>query len=119
MDDQLTTTLARDAFNTLCGDKLGDGQNRKVFVCAANPGYVVKVETKATHFQNHMEFNFWKCAEDLPHIARWLAPVMSISANGIILIMRRTEPVRTSELPKRLPWWLADLKQHNFGMLKG
>jgi len=102
----------------LCGDKLGEGTTRRVYVCRLNEQYVVKVEPRGTAFQNVEEWKawWWACGHQKRH---WLAPCEFISPCGLILIQQRVTPLRRGEHPRTIPAWLADLKKENFGMLDG
>jgi hypothetical protein len=64
-----------DAFNLLCGDKIGDGIHRTVYACPLMPGWVVKVENAFNrYFANVFESKFWDDHKHAPKIAEWLAP---------------------------------------------
>ena len=113
---------AIEAFNLLCGNKLGGGVHRDVFVCRIDPTMVVKVETDMPwrYFANAMEMRFWNRNEHLPQIAQWLAPCKFMSPDGRIMLQRRAEPVRSSDqLPDKLPSFLIDIKRENFGFING
>ena len=108
----------RESFNLLCGEKIGEGIGRKVFVCALAPNYVVKVEQGRESFQNILEWETWNRVSYRKE-KRWFAPCRSISPNGVILIQDRTRPPDKAELPKKVPVWFSDLKESNWGMLRG
>lgn len=111
-----TDATFEDAFNLLCGDKLGEGIHRTVFECRIRPDLVVKVEDEEWRsFANVREQRFWDDHEHMPDVAKWLAPCESLSPDGRILLQRRVTPVL--ELPKQLPNFLTDRKAENFGML--
>lgn len=101
-----------------CGERLGQGIGREVFVLATDPTKVVKIETQAQSFQNILEWEAWHAAKDGP-TAKWLAPCHFISPSGIVLIMDRTQPLRRGEEPDRMPVWLTDFKRTNYGLLNG
>lgn len=107
----------REAFNLLCGDKIGGGMSRTVFECALLPGYVVKVETDPRRFQNILEWETWHMVADAP-ASRWFAECRWISPNGKVLIQERTRPAGALELPEKVPVWFTDLKRQNWGMAK-
>ncbi len=110
----------QDAFNLLCGDKIGEGTTRTVFECKLRPELVVKVEDgDMRDFANVVEAKFWSEYEGSPAIAKWLAPVEFLSPDGRILLQRRADPVREKELPKKIPAFLADTKVGNFGRISG
>lgn len=108
----------REARWMLCGDKIGEGSARKVYHCRINDQYVIKIETMGGSFQNVSEWNTWTWLCDGP-MAKWFAPCEFISPCGLILMQRKVEPVRKSDLPKRLPEFLCDLKPENFGFMDG
>lgn len=109
----------RELRSVALGDLLGEGTGRKVYVCKLNSNYVVKVEENARSFQNVAEWDHWSWVSAVAPMARWLAPCEFISNSGAVLIQRRVEPLRRSELPKRIPAFLTDTKLENFGMLEG
>ena len=107
-----------DAFNLLCGHKLGSGMTRTVYQCNVDKSLVVKVENAdvRTHFQNLMEWFVWSrvCGTDYE---KWFAPVVEISPDGRLLLMKKTMPL--SELPTSMPAFFTDFKRANFGLLNG
>lgn len=105
----------KEAFNTLCGDKIAHGMSREVFACRIDPKCVVKCEDTAGHFQNIIEWETWQRVKDTPY-SRWFAECKWISPSGCVLIMERTRPASPSEFPDRVPVFLTDLKRSNFGM---
>lgn len=103
----------------MCGKLLGHGISRKVFACSQSPTMVVKVEDDdGPWFQNIIEWETWRHVQDSPE-ARWFAPCHHISPNGRVMLMARTEPCPRTRLPDRLPKFLSDMKQDNFGLLRG
>lgn len=111
-----------DAFNLLCGDKLGEGIHRTVFACRLRPDLVVKVETSGEwrYFANVQEMKFWNDHEHREAVAKWLAPCEYLSPDGRILLQQRVEPLRaTDAMPDKLPAFLTDIKRDNFGLLGG
>lgn len=104
-----------EAFNLLCGEKIGRGMSREVFECALLPGHVVKVETNAHRFQNIMEWETWQIVQRTA-ASRWFAACKWISPNGKVLIQERTRPPAPSEFVDRVPVWFTDLKRTNWGM---
>lgn len=114
--------IAADAFNLLCGRKLGGGIHRDVFECRLRPDLVVKVETDTNwrYFANVHEMKFWDDNQYHKAVSRWLAPAEYLSPDGRILLQRRVEPIRESDkLPEKLPAFLSDIKRDNFGWLDG
>lgn len=112
--------LYYDAFNLLCGEKIGSGMTREVFTCNIDAKFVVKVEATEvrTHFQNMMEWFVWKRVVGTP-FEKWFAPVHEISPDGRLLIMHRTKPLTDAVLPEKLPSFFTDFKPNNYGILKG
>lgn len=109
-----------DAFNLLCGNKIGYGMTRQVFECNLRKDVVVKVESAEvrTHFQNLVEWMVWSrvCGTEFE---KWFAPVVEISPNGRVMVMQRTTLIGRSELPTKVPCFFTDLKHANWGMLNG
>lgn len=117
------------------GRKLGEGTARKVYALKdpwswtthnetgapinddRNPSFVVKFEkTERGAFQNAQEWAVWKWVRGTT-MEKWFAPCEAISPCGMYLIQRRVEPLRANELPKKLPAFLQDIQQENFGRL--
>lgn len=48
---------------------------------------------------------------------KWFAPVVQISPNGRILVMKRTTPL--GELPNSMPAFFTDFKRANYGVYEG
>lgn len=107
-----------DAFNLLCGHKLGSGMTRTVYQCNVDKSLVVKVENAEvrTHFQNIMEWFVWNrvCGTDYE---KWFAPVVEMSPDGRLLLMKRTTPLGVP--PEKMPSFFTDFKPENFGLLNG
>lgn len=102
------------------GEKLGSGVSRDVYACRMNPDLVVKIEKTedGRMFSNFQEFDLWNEANSQhPEVAKWLAPVISLSTNGLVLVMKRTKPLK--KMPKELPDFFNDIHDGNFGMLNG
>jgi hypothetical protein len=110
-----------DAFNLLCGDKIGEGIHRTVYECALMPGWVVKVENVFNrYFANVFESKFWADHEHAVQIAQWLAPCGNMSPDGRLLLQKRVDPVPLNyELPEKMPAFLCDFKPSNYGLLDG
>jgi len=110
-----------EAFNIIAGELLGEGACRKVFACKIDTSLVVKVEKDPQGmFQNAHEFRMWQECQTYRKVADWLAPCVSISTHGMVLIQKRVEPVPAGQLPKQLPTFLIrDRKPSHFGMFEG
>lgn len=111
--------LSGELRSQLLGKLIARGQFRKVYACRYDPTIVIKVEDYTNDkFHNVIEWRTWQDHSDFDKIAKWLAPCLSISPNGAVLIQRRAEPLKT--LPKRLPRFLIDdIKPENFGLING
>lgn len=120
--------LLIDFLNLFCGEKLGEGVSRTVFVMRMNPTKVIKLDKGDGRFQNIMEHKTWKDAEGTV-LEQYLAPVLDISANGKVLIMERVMPLPSIHEAKQgaskflknvmIPDVLTDHKPENYGILKG
>lgn len=111
-----------DAFNLLCGKKIGEGIHRDVFECRLRSDLVVKVEAETDwrYFANVLEMRFWSDAQYCEKISQWLAPCEYLSPDGRILLQRKVRKIADiSELPRQVPAFLTDLKADNFGVLDG
>lgn len=113
------TVTFEEAFNLLCGDKIGEGIHRTVYRCRIRNDLVVKVENgDYRYFANVMEQKFWNDHQDYDKVARWLAPCEYLSPDGRILLQKRAEPLRDKDMkPDKLPAFLTDVKPDNFGWL--
>jgi len=109
-----------DAFNLLCGEKIGQGIHRMVFECRIRPDLVVKVENddEWRYFANVQEMKFWSDFQHAPNWSKWLAPCEYMSPDGRILLQRKATPIReVDDLPSQLPAFLTDIKRENFGWI--
>lgn len=116
-----TSTLAMDVASMVLGAHLGDGQFRSVFEWLPRRGVVAKLENGAASFHNVTEHAVWSEVKGSP-LAKWFAPVVEISACGIILLQARTKPLKESErklFPKRVPAIFHDIKPTNWGWYQG
>ena len=109
-----------DAFNLLCGEKIGAGIHRTVFECRIRPDLVVKVENddEWRYFANVQEMKFWSDFQHAPTWSKWLASCEYMSPDGRILLQRKATPIReVDDLPSQLPAFLTDIKRENFGWI--
>lgn len=106
-------------FRALCGKRLGDGHSRAVYECELNPEYVVKFCIYEGGFQNVWEWETWLELRSSKWHSEWLAPCVSISPCGSILIQKRTKPLGKRRLPAKVPKFLSDVHRSNFGVYKG
>ena len=114
-----SSRVVEDFVRLFCGELLGNGMSRQVFVLETDPTKVVKVESYSGYFQNVREWELWK---DLGHTkyGKYIAPCVSISPNGSVLVQERVEPITQDELrAARLPSFLCDFKASNYGRYKG
>lgn len=113
--------ITLDAFNMLCGDKLGSGIHRDVFTCRIRDDLVVKIETTIDYryFANVFEEKFWADHRHYAKIADWLAPIEFLSPDGRLLLQKRVDPIKDNEIPDMLPAWMTDIKAENFGRYEG
>ncbi len=103
----------------ICGDKIGSGAHRDVYILKQNPEYVVKIErdmsngnfANVTEWRNYIDNKYWTWFE------QWLAPCEMINETGQILIQRRVVPGRRKDYPKYIPKRFTDLKITNFGWI--
>lgn len=111
--------IFKDAFNLLCGDKIGDGSFRTVYECRIRPDLVVKVENISSWRDPHnmLEAQFHSDFKDHKVIGKWLAPIHFVSPDTRIILMERAMPIFDSELPKKVPACFHDVKPANFGRL--
>lgn len=113
-----------DMINMFCGERLGYGAFREVYVHNFDPTLVIKIEHMRSYKNertvcNFQEFENWKSFQYCDKISKWLAPCVSLSPDGRILLQKRAEPARVSELPDKVPKFLTDLKTSNFGFIDG
>lgn len=116
----------KDMFNMICGEKLGSGIHRCVYECKTDNRYVVKVEYEPQDgyrsFANVLESKFYDDHIEYEAVSKWLAPCAYLSPDGLVMMQRRTEPVRSTEFDEMrhtLPMFLTDIKAENFGFLDG
>lgn len=120
--DYFNNPVSSEFFSLMCGDVVGVGISRTVFDYKPDPTCVIKFEGYGSHFQNVLEWDLWKQYNQNPRnkITRWLAPCVSISHSGSILIQKKTKPVPfTLKLPTHVPAMFGDMKRENFGMYQG
>lgn len=118
MIDEPSLDVKNEVYSVLRGELLGEGCARETYALKLNPNLVMKVENVQRSFQNVLEWEIWKRAQGTKW-EKYFAPCVSISSSGSVLIMDRTEPIRLSEAPKRLPDVLTDIRLGNFGLLNG
>jgi hypothetical protein len=105
----------------MCGELLGRGVHRDVYVLKQDPRYVVKIErdpstgsfANVTEWRNYINNKEWKFLGD------WLAPCELINETGQVLIQRRVsrEGKTKKDYPKEIPCMFTDTKYINFGWI--
>jgi len=109
-----------DLIISFIGKKIGSGSFRTVYEYNFDKSYVIKVEHGNSEC-NLMEYTLWKEIEnlcgDLAWVRDWFAPVLWISPNGKVLVMKRTQEKDNKERPRKVPDFFTDLKRDNFGWI--
>jgi hypothetical protein len=113
--DDLAKHTHRECANLLLDDLIGVGTHRAVYSSSLLPDCVVKIET-GPRFANIIEWEVWSRIQST-EFAKWFAPCVSISPNGLILIQKRTQPAY--DFPEKIPAFFSDIKGQNWGMLEG
>lgn len=105
----------------ICGEQIGEGLFRDVYVLKQNPEYVVKVERnpRLTSFCNVMEWRHYNDNKEWEWFVKWLAPCVLINETGQVLIQRRVTHGPRKDYPKYVPAVFTDLKVRNFGFADG
>lgn len=109
-------TTARDTAGLFFGKILGSGMSRIVYQHIGDPTLVLKVESGGNRFQNVLEWEVWQTVKDTK-FAKWFAPCIDISANGIILVQKKADIIPKNQYPKKIPRFFMDTKYENFGMI--
>lgn len=110
--------IFEDMFNLVCGDLIGSGIHRDTFHCKLDENRVVKVQQEMGTFANSQEYFLWQDYQFQDSVSKWLAPCYLLSENGRVMIQHKTQPI-VGELPKKLPYFLTDIKRENFGTIDG
>lgn len=103
----------------ILGEELGYGASRTVYASRLNNNHVIKIASSDSYyFQNIIEHLLWRDAQGT-WLEKWLAPVISMSSTGRVLIMERGKPISEREMPKRVPAALIDdIKPENYVRLE-
>lgn len=105
----------------ICGELIGLGLYRNVYVLKDNPAYVVKIENDMRHcvFANATEWMNYINNKEFKFLEEWLAPCEMISQTGQVLIQQRVyrDGKKKKDYPKHVPTMLTDLKYENFGWI--
>lgn len=118
---QLSNKNFKQQIKFLCGEQIGEGLYRDVYVLKQNPNYVVKVEAdpSRTTFANVTEWRNYIDNKDWKFLALWLASCEAINETGQILIQERVNwnNKKRKDYPKYIPSVFTDLKLKNFGWI--
>lgn len=103
----------------LCGERLGYGLHRHVYVFKQFPEYVIKLErdmgsgqfANVTEWRNYINHKDWKW------LGRWLAPCVTINETGSVMVQKRVTPGKRKDYPTHIPCLFTDLKLANFGWI--
>lgn len=117
-EEHFKTTVSRDLLALCCGDHLGSGVGRDVYVFNPNPEWVIKFETTAGSFQNIREYESWWQVAGTEFVS-WLAPVHFISPCGTVLLQSKTTPIQEGMYPEHIPAVFTDIARRNWGLLNG
>ena len=102
----------------ICGEQIGSGQFRDVYVLKDNPKYVVKIERDPSR---GMFINVQEWTNFINHrytsIEKWLAPCEFINETGQIMVQRRVVHKARKFYPTTIPYVFTDLKLNNFGWI--
>lgn len=103
----------------VCGEKIGSGLNRDVYILKDNPNFVVKIErdmSKAT-FANATEWRNYIDNRDWIYVRDYFAPCLCINENSQVLVQQRITHKPRKFYPKYIPGIFTDLKVSNFGWI--
>jgi hypothetical protein len=109
--------IKNDLIKMICGKCIGAGIHRQVYEHRYNEDLVIKIECADTKvFANIREWVIWNELEFDP-MRKFFAPCVDISENGLILIQKRTKPMK--KYPEKIPAFFTDTKIQNYGSYKG
>ena len=117
--DYFYSTMTKDLFELVVGDKIGEGIGRQVFEYLPDPELVIKFEDKGGSFQNVIEWNIWQRVQWVKGVHIWFAPCERISPCGTILLQKKTFTGDKKKYPLKLPAYLTDTQYSNYGFMKG
>jgi len=111
--------MEKELQNFICGKKLGYGAYRDVYEFSIDNSFVIKIaKDEEGRAVNLLENKLWWEISETP-IAKWFAPVISVSEAGEYLIQKKIEVLPKEQYPKKIPYFFTDTKYSNFGWLKG
>lgn len=105
-----------DLAHIMLGAPLGYGISRNVYALERDQTCVIKYEPSGDEFQNQAEWRIWQAVKNTD-LAKWFAPCIAISPNGLWLIQRRLTFPPRDQYPAKLPHFFPDTKYLNFGKL--
>lgn len=110
--------MLSDFIDMWCGKFVGSGSSRMVYEFTLNKTLVVKIDHTNGGFFNVAEWDtYHNIKNSHPKLAKYLAPCIQISNAGKVMLQQKTECIRSSQLPKSIPFFLADTKLQNWGKL--
>lgn len=112
--DQHEDFINRELVRMVCGDFLGKGIARHVYIFLPHREWVVKIESGSGSFQNVIEWETWQDVRDTKW-AKWFAPCHFISPCGAVMLQTRTRPIGVK--PRVIPNFMSDLQEVNFGRI--
>ena len=118
LDDLFTGVVTGDFRDLVIGEQIGAGASREVYAWRPDDSLVVKVELDKFDWSNIKEWDVWTAIQHTK-LAKWFAPCVEIAGNGAVMLQKRTEPARLSDLPDKIPAFFTDTKIANWGILDG
>lgn len=104
-----------DLKRLLFGNMKGTGIYREVFDFAPDKSLVIKCAERDPEI-NFFEQEIWNMVAKTK-IAKWFAPCVDISPNGIFLIQKKVEMKGKESYPKMIPSFFEDTKYSNYGWI--
>lgn len=111
----------KQVIKLICGEKIGSGLYRDIYILKQNPFFVVKIERNMsqTAFSNACEWRNYINNKEWSWFSKWLAPCELINETGNILIQSRITHSGKEHYPKKIPSLFTDTKLGNFGFIMG
>lgn len=103
----------------LCGELLGSGVYRDVYVFKQSPKHVIKIEADMSkaNFANVTEWRNYIDLKERHWFSKFLAPCEIINQTGEVLIQQRVTHKEKKDYPKKIPIYFTDIKRTNFGWI--
>jgi hypothetical protein len=115
--------LTADMFDFICKKHIGSGVSRTVYEFRLDSTLVVKIEKPVGEYFQFNNFSEWDIWHNInvqkANYKKFLAPCINLSSCGRIMLQKKTTPIDKKELPKLVPYFLADTKLQNWGKLNG